>query len=279
MSNIYRGRVSIRWDASSLILNIASWFPCEFTITDMKPVEDISNHWMVKEINVYAYAETQIRVTIKYVGSHPDTVLTNLASYNWIPTLQSYFGLWITTIGTLVQNDVRTDTSYLQALQQCVSTDVNAYFLFKMNSPKKQVTKNITFVSCDECVYNSPISHKEMELTMTRGAYDTKFNYIYLLPFKRFYYVDKIVYSKNVMVLTLIEDVLMSFDELIRSQTAYVTRNENNYDSDKIDEFVTYDYDKSKTYTTITPTNDYLAFGETPEKRFNFVFVTAWGVS
>ena len=125
-----------------------------------------------------------------------------------------------------------------------------------MNSPKNQVAKDLIFVSCDTCVYNSAISHKSMELVMKRTSTAVKFNYIYLNPFKRFYYVDKIIYTHDTMTLTLIEDVLMSFSELIYQQTAYVTRNENNYESDMVDSLVTFDYDKSITYTTPTLTTD-----------------------
>lgn len=57
------------------------------------------------------------------------------------------------------------------------------------------------------------------------------FNYVYIPQFNRYYYVDEIVsISKNVWDVVLSVDVLMSFKDVIRSQCAFVERNQYTFD-------------------------------------------------
>lgn len=71
------------------------------------------------------------------------------------------------------------------------------------------------------------------------------FNYVYINSLKRYYFVNDILsVSKDIWRISLSIDVLMSYVTQIKSQNAFVTRNEFDYDSDKVDELVYYDFDK-----------------------------------
>lgn len=59
------------------------------------------------------------------------------------------------------------------------------------------------------------------------------FNYVYIPQFNRYYYVDEIVsVSKDIWDIVLSVDVLMSFKDTIRSQCAFVERNQFVFDPD-----------------------------------------------
>ena len=82
----------------------------------------------------------------------------------------------------------------------------------------------------------------------------TKFNYVYIQPLNRYYYVQSVeLVTNKIARLYLQEDVLMSFKDLIKDQTAFISRNENDYDLDIVDDYVQYDYDKEIRYSTFIP--------------------------
>lgn len=176
----------------------------------------------------------------------------------WMNDLQNFFG----TNNILGIAHIFTNSNislFLLELERCFDRTKTCYFLYRLNSAKNVVSKSLVFVESDFCVFNTPISHKSMELTMTRTANDftlKSFNYLYLTVLERFYFVDKTLLTKNIMNLTIVEDVLMSFADLIRSQIAFVTRNENIFNNDLVDDEIHMDGDKSINYTIISPTND-----------------------
>ena len=228
----------------------------------------------VKSIEFVGVNMTDASATIKYQDTtQPDRVVS-MSRSSLISFLSAYgFSSGIRNVLGKIETNM-TDASVKSTIDSLVYSGGNNYFLYKLDSPKNKVEKDLIYISCDSCEYNSAISHKSMELTMKRSSTQVVFNYIYLNPFKRFYFIDKIVYTRDTMILTLVEDVLMSFSELIYQQTAYVTRNENNYDVDKIDEFVTYDYDKSITYTTPTLTNDVFDVAHPTASLGSYILIT-----
>lgn len=132
----------------------------------------------------------------------------------------------------------------------------NAIEIYLLKSPRKKVTKSLKSVGIISGNYTKPITYRSISLDIVNHQDLPFFNYLYIPELKRYYYVQESTQIKDFAQLTLVEDVLMSWDSLIRSQTAYVTRNENTYDEDIVDKEVTYDYDKSVNYIPVTPLID-----------------------
>lgn len=132
--------------------------------------------------------------------------------------------------------------------------DFPTMFVYLMNSPKNKVTKSLIWVATFGININRVINNKNLIVDVANIDEDSKkrFNYVYLPFMNRYYYVQEISLLKDFTSCSLVEDVLMSFSDLIRLQTAFVERQENNYDSDKVDDLVTFDYNKSITYTSQT---------------------------
>lgn len=116
-----------------------------------------------------------------------------------------------------------------------IADTYNIIYLFRLNSPKIKVDKDITLVGCMPIKFNNVIKYRDMEITMKWGINDDKFNYVYISSLKRYYFVTDKVLTNDIAVLQLHEDVASSFANLIRNQTAQVERNENTYHSDLID--------------------------------------------
>ena len=132
----------------------------------------------------------------------------------------------------------------------------NAIEIYLLKSPRKQVTKSLKSVGIISGNYTKPITYRNISLDIANYPRLPVFNYLWIPKLNRYYYVQEITQIKDYAQLTLVEDVLMSWGDLIRSQTAFVTRNQNAYDEDIVDKEVTYDYDKSVNYIPVTPLID-----------------------
>lgn len=76
-----------------------------------------------------------------------------------------------------------------------------------------------------------------------------EFNYVYFPLFNRYYFVTNITSIKNgLWQIDLSVDVLMTYKDDITQQTAFIERSESTYDVDKVDDLVSYDYDKTISY-------------------------------
>lgn len=128
----------------------------------------------------------------------------------------------------------------------------NAIEIYLLKSPRKQVTKSLKSVGIISGNYTKPITYRSISLDIVNHSDLPFFNYLYIPELKRYYYVQESTQIKGFEQLTLVEDVLMSWDSLIRSQTAYVTRNENTYDVDIIDNQRTFKNENTFTYTELT---------------------------
>ena len=173
------------------------------------------------------------------------------------------------TVGYIITNS--TSTPLLNLLKTCINANENCIFYYLLASPKDVVNKSINFVNCDYVKYNHPITHRNITLDVEQTATDDKYNYVFLTVLNRYYYVTDAVLRKDIFTLTLQEDVLMSFKDLIYLQSAFIERNENDYNEDITDEYVTYDYDKSFTYTNLVPVND---IWDVDANQYNFVVTT-----
>lgn len=99
------------------------------------------------------------------------------------------------------------------------------------------------------------------------------FNYVYIPIWKRYYFVTGIKSIRTgLWEITLKVDVLTTYKNLIRQQTAFVLRNEYVYDEDKVDTYVNTSYDKTINYQTINTSVD-LFKTNYPDAIYNVVFV------
>lgn len=140
-----------------------------------------------------------------------------------------------------------------------IDSSANCIFLYRMNSPKIQVNKDLIFVQADEMKYTRPIQYKQMIIDVKRSANDLQYNYVYLTVLNRYYYITDVVLMNDFASCSLVEDVLMSFKDLIYSQTAFVERQENTYNLELKDNYVSFDEKRVYTFTTITP--NYAIYG------------------
>ena len=118
-------------------------------------------------------------------------------------------------------------------LDQFGKTNIIAY---RLNDERHKLNKNLTPVTILEGMFTAPLGIKALELDVVNYDINNSYNYVYIPSLKRYYYVTNIqLTTKNHTKLILQEDVLMSWAELIRSQTAFIVRQENNYDDKLFD--------------------------------------------
>lgn len=155
-----------------------------------------------------------------------------------------------------------------------ISYDVDgktALITYLQNSENGKLDKTIAEVGTILGTFNQAIGLKSIDVDITGYARD--FNYVWIPTLRRYYYVDSVdLISADVTRLHLKEDVLMSWKSLIRSQTAFIERQENVYDNDLIDELVKYSYDKSVLSFAVTLSND--IFANTDNDDLDFVVET-----
>lgn len=101
------------------------------------------------------------------------------------------------------------------------------------------------------------------------------FNYVYIPSFNRFYFVNGFTFiSKNLWVMNLSVDVLMSYNYEIRQQTAYINRQENIYDDELVDDEIDTHYAKSISNKVISPTTQIFPVTQSEEDTRNSYLLT-----
>lgn len=104
--------------------------------------------------------------------------------------------------------------------------------LYKQNSANNVLNKSLTLSNIIQGKFNIPIALKSFTLDLD-GKY--VFNYIWIPLLNRYYYVNSVQRYTDVLTrYTFGEDVLMSWQSLIKSQSAFVTRQENNNEKNRL---------------------------------------------
>ena len=128
--------------------------------------------------------------------------------------------------------------------------------LYKNNSEQIAVNKDLEQIASlsgtlrDECSISDPtILMADIAQNIASGA-----NYAYIKEFARYYYITDVTFVRNNLFrVTMHVDVLMSFAEQIKAQTAVIARQENNWNLNLNDGiFKTYQNPIIK--TTVFPT-------------------------
>lgn len=159
-------------------------------------------------------------------------------------------------------------------IQVIPNTNETLVYLYTQNSENNALEKDITLVNIITGKFNHSIGVKSLNVDVVN--IDMNFNYVYIPSLNRYYYVDSVeIVSNDVRRLMLKEDVLMSWQSLIKQQSAFVDRQENLYDADIVDDLVTYSYDKSIINNVIELYTD--IYENTENNKLNFVIETVGG--
>ena len=228
-----------------------SYIPFTLTINELKhnSIYDNYAHEYVREID-FDVSTTSWDITIKYQNTSIMDTFVSLPQADVLTWWEDRFESILTSIGSMSGNS--SVDAFYTSIKNLFDFSVNAIFFYRNNSSKNTVSKSLVWVKTDEVKYTRPIQYKQMVLDVKRSADEEQYNYIFLTVLNRYYYVTDAVLTNDFASLTLYEDVLMSFSELIRLQDAFITRNENSYDDDIVDDYVVCDYNKTITTTTIT---------------------------
>lgn len=104
--------------------------------------------------------------------------------------------------------------------------------LYKNLSDKNHVDKSITQMGNDlsgslrdDCSIVNPV----IRIEDYTGFDFSEVNYAYIPEFKRYYYINNITLKNKMFELSMHVDVLMSYRDEIRSNSAVISRQENNY--------------------------------------------------
>lgn len=88
-----------------------------------------------------------------------------------------------------------------------------------------QVGTDITGTLRDDCSIINPV----LQLENFSGLDLTRVNYAYIVEFGRYYYINNITLKNKLYEISMHVDVLMSYKNSIRTNTAVVSRQENHY--------------------------------------------------
>lgn len=141
-------------------------------------------------------------------------------------------GISLTNDYIIIDGDInfQTGTTLLTLLQNdYISFDIDgktAIFTYKQYGDNHELNKSLSYVGIIQGIFNHSINVKNIIIDLNN--YTNNFNYVWIPSLRRYYYVDSVeIISSNFTRLHLKEDVLMSWKELIKQQSAFVSRYEN----------------------------------------------------
>lgn len=251
---IYKGLINV---AGLGTMNDFSSSGNTITIRPLKPSTLYDQSTPQKKVSeiVLTYSDTNPKYTMDLTAGGTTTTVTN--NFGWTFIL-SYIDT-LSLVGGKMYGEMIFDDEddYEMVLEEeLIYPNTNLIITMTFNSSKKTVSKDVTIKEYILGKHTNVITFRTVDLQLKEYTSLKPFNYVFIADLNRYYYVKEVRQLNEFATLTLTEDVLMSWGDLIRSQAGFVERNENSYDVDKIDDLVEYDFDKSVLVTTITPTND-----------------------
>lgn len=108
--------------------------------------------------------------------------------------------------------------------------------LYRQNSANNVVSKSLTLKAIIQGKFNIPVGLKNINLDLEGTLIDfDSFNYVYIPIFERYYYVNSVqLVTDKIVRYVLGEDVLMSWSTLIKTQSAFITRQESSANRDSL---------------------------------------------
>lgn len=185
------------------------------------------------------------------------------------------------TIGTLVINedtefgfDAEVGSTYVDKVLSMWNLGLLQFNLdgrttiagYSLQSEKDELNKTIYGRTLFDGKFNHSIGLKNLSIDIQN--FNLFYTYVYITSLKRYYYVDSVeLISADISRLHLKEDVLMSWQTLIKSQKAFVTRYENSTNKELVDERRPLESVPSVTLLSLTDTP---ALTTTKNITFNF---------
>ena len=226
--------------------------------------EDYSIQFLGEEIGKiitisYTKLTNLYRIRIANTVTHQSTNYDNNDIYQLADDNNNYIFGALRVLGAMSQ--------FMVLLNDGVASldvdNLTGMIIYKSNSERNKLTKSLTDLGIIQGKFNNQIAVKSISIDIEDYESLANFNYVYIPKLKRYYYVNNVIFaSSKFTTLQLLEDVLMSWQDLIRSQSAYLTRysGETNYDlvDDRLplEDTVTIEYDvHTATVSDITKVN------------------------
>ena len=186
------------------------------------------------------------QIDMWYTGGGGETITSNFES---ISTNGSYIEFDATC------NDVLALKKFVDAgiIEFNALPNDTLIYLYKQNNANNVVNKNIILIDIISGQFNHSIAFKTLNVDVVNIPMN--FNYVYIPSLNRYYYVDSVeIVSNDIRRLHLREDVLMTWQKLIKQQTALITRKQSGSNSNvliddrlPLEDKLSYDYFKSLT--------------------------------
>lgn len=103
--------------------------------------------------------------------------------------------------------------------------------MYTNSSDNRAINKNITLLSTVNCTFKDNTSMETPAIVISREAYNSNCNYVYLSDTGRYYYVVDVEFSKQSVIYKLKVDVLKSFASDILQCEAVALRSATQYNN------------------------------------------------
>lgn len=219
--------MKLKINLNKLLSNIPSSTQ-DFTISDITSTENTINSY-ANMVAIHITRTSSTATCVIYAGGGVAT-LTGNDILN-----ASLTNDYIIVDGT-ISYSTGTDL-YTLLKNDYVSLDINgktALICYKQNSDNHELNKTLTYIDTMMGIFNHSIAIKNINIDINN--YANNFNYVWIPTLKRYYYVDSVEFiSANITRLHLKEDVLMSWEKLIKLQSAFVSRYQSSAQTKLVD--------------------------------------------
>ena len=207
--------------------------------------------YSIKDIEISLVGNTRtITVDGTVVATYTEVIPSDYGVFGLSTTLNST--RVVITTNYIYRGSFANDTNFYEVVAEIpVPSGDLSLSLYHNRSEKDVLFKDIQLIgsltgtlreSCD--VINPQI------VIEYSGVPD--FDYVFIPYFNRYYYVSDVVSVKqSLWLISLKVDVLMTYKDLIKLQTAHVSRNEYKFDNDKRDSYISFDIEHEVVYKPI----------------------------
>lgn len=215
-------RLSIKLNLNTLVASSFSDSLFSFLFDD---ISDLENWYDEENVTALEFEKGSLNVYTMYVFLDNESSPTYDARGGDIVNL-SKTGTYIKFTCEFTNNMINRLVEFIQkGIIEVDQDGTTAMITYRLNDEKDKLTKNLTPVTIIKGSFKAPLGIKNIEIDVVNYDIDNSYNYIYIPKLKRYYYVTNIqLTTKDFTHLILQEDVLMSWKDLIKAQSAFVTR-------------------------------------------------------
>lgn len=197
------------------------------------------------ETDTTPYPITSIKLTLSGNTRNLNLGSIILAYTQVIPAGKKLIGLTLTAnsdrlfIGVGFEGSVylNEDTTFYEVLVDESEIPTGCTLnLYQNKSDSNEVNKDLTLIGTLEGTLREPTDIINPVITISYATLPN-FNYIYVPQLKRYYFINDIVSVRTgLWAISLKVDVLTSYKDLIYSQVGFISRQENEYNNDLVDD-------------------------------------------